>query len=157
MTDTNLKELPGLIVSFFIKVVLLSIEFTTKSTSWISLSLNVLTHYLHKCIFSPLCLVKCNDGLQKAAVTAKSEISDWFTTGEAYRADRVVFKCLSKLITRLLRLVIGVKIARQFFDQWEAKPKPPVPCAHDFSRALIKWLQFWLVYRAVCSCCERSE
>ena len=36
---------------------------------------------------------------------------------------RAVFKCLSKVITwlRLLRLVIGLKDSRQFFNQWEAK------------------------------------
>ena len=36
---------------------------------------------------------------------------------------------------RLLRLVIGLKDSRQFFDQWESKPKPIAPCARDFSRA----------------------
>ena len=53
--------------------------------------------------------------------------------------NRVVFKWLSKAITwlRLLRLVIGLKDSRQFFNQWEAKPKPkPIaPCTRDFSRA----------------------
>ena len=53
--------------------------------------------------------------------------------------NRVVFKWLSKAITwlRLLRLVIGFKDSRQFFNQWEAKPKPkPIaPCTRDFSRA----------------------
>jgi len=50
---------------------------------------------------------------------------------------RAVFKWLSKVITwlRLLRLVIGVKDSRQFFNQWEAKAKPIAPCARDFSRA----------------------
>ena len=37
---------------------------------------------------------------------------------------------------RLQCLVIGLKISRQFFNQWEAKPKPIVPCARDFSHAL---------------------
>ena len=36
---------------------------------------------------------------------------------------------------RLLRLVIGLKDLRQFFNQWEAKPKPIAPCTRDFSRA----------------------
>ena len=51
---------------------------------------------------------------------------------------RAVFKWLSKVITwlRLLRLVIGLKDSRQFFNQWEAKPKPITPCTRDFSRAL---------------------
>ena len=48
-----------------------------------------------------------------------------------------VFKWLSKVITwlRLLRLVIGLKGSRQFFNQWEAKPKLIAPCMRDFSRA----------------------
>jgi len=38
---------------------------------------------------------------------------------------------------RLLRLVIGLKDSRQFFNQWEVKPKPkPIaPWTRDFSRA----------------------
>ena len=40
---------------------------------------------------------------------------------------------------RLLRLVIGLKDSRQFFNQWEAKPKPIAPCARDFSRASSEW------------------
>ena len=51
--------------------------------------------------------------------------------------DRAVFKWLSKVITwlRLLRLVIGLKDSRQFFNQWESKPKPIAPRTRDFSRA----------------------
>ena len=51
--------------------------------------------------------------------------------------NRAVFKWLSKIITwlRLLRLVIGLKESRRFFNQWEAKPKPMAPCTRDFSRA----------------------
>ena len=51
--------------------------------------------------------------------------------------DRADFKWLPKVITwlRLLRLVIGLKDSRQFFNQWEAKPKPIAPCTRDFSRA----------------------
>ena len=54
--------------------------------------------------------------------------------------NRAVFKWLSKVITwlRLLRLVIGLKDSRQFFSQWEAKPKPTAPCSRDFSRASSK-------------------
>ena len=54
-----------------------------------------------------------------------------------HRALRVVFKWLSKAIPwlRLLRLVIGLKDSRQFFNQWEAKPKPIAPCTRDLSRA----------------------
>ena len=44
---------------------------------------------------------------------------------------------LSKVITwlRLLRLAIGLKESRQFFNQWEDKPKPIALCTRDFSRA----------------------
>ena len=50
----------------------------------------------------------------------------------------IVFKWLSKVITwlRMLRLVIGLKESRQFFNQWEAKPKSIAPCTRHFSRAL---------------------
>ena len=61
---------------------------------------------------------------------------DWYVFLKViYRA---VFKWLSKVIKwlRLLRLVIGSKDSRQFFNQWEAKPKPIAPCTRDFSRAL---------------------
>ena len=42
---------------------------------------------------------------------------------------RAVFKWLSKVITRLRLLlkVIGLKDSRQFFNQWEVKPKPVAP------------------------------
>ena len=51
--------------------------------------------------------------------------------------NRAVFKWLSKVIPwlRMLRLVIGFKDSRQFFNQWDAKPKPIAPCTRDFSRA----------------------
>jgi len=50
---------------------------------------------------------------------------------------RTVFKWLSKVITwlRLLRLVIGLKDSRLFFNQWDTKPKSISPCTRDFSRA----------------------
>ena len=49
---------------------------------------------------------------------------------------RAVFNWLSKVITWLwlLRLVIGLKDSRQFFNQWESKPI--AWCTRDFSRAL---------------------
>ena len=52
-----------------------------------------------------------------------------------YLVYRAVFKLLSKVITWLwlLRLVIGLKDSRQFFNHWE--PKPIAPCTRDFSRA----------------------
>ena len=57
--------------------------------------------------------------------------------GWCFAAIRAVFRWLLKLITwlRLLRLVIGLKDSRQFFNQWDAKPKPIAPCTRDFSRA----------------------
>jgi len=50
---------------------------------------------------------------------------------------RAVLKWLSKILTWLwlLRLVIGLKDSRQFFNQWEAKPKPIAPWMCDFSCA----------------------
>ena len=68
----------------------------------------------------------------------------WLPTPSSYPSkanqfkDRAVFKWLLKVIItwlRLLRLVIGLKDLGQFFNQWEAKPKPIAPCARDFSRA----------------------
>ena len=52
----------------------------------------------------------------------------------SWMTNRAVFKWLSKVITwlRLLRWVIGLKDSRQFFNQWEAKPKPLAPCTRDF-------------------------
>ena len=49
-----------------------------------------------------------------------------------------VLKRLLKLIMwlRLLCLVIGLKDSRQFFNKWEAKPKPIVICTRHFFRAL---------------------
>ena len=41
----------------------------------------------------------------------------------------------SDYVLRLLSLVIGLKDSRQFFNQWDAKPKPIAPCTRDFSRA----------------------
>ena len=34
--------------------------------------------------------------------------------------------------------MIGLKISRQFINQWEGKPKPIATCTRDFSRALSK-------------------
>ena len=76
-----------------------------------------------------------------------------------YLNDRAVFKWLSKGNTwlRLLRLVIGLKDSRQFFNQWESKTKPIASCTRDLSRASSElhvtagncdWrclLQLWLV------------
>ena len=45
----------------------------------------------------------------------------------------------SNTCLRLLRLMIGLKDSRQFFNRWEAKPKPIAPCTRDFSRALNKF------------------
>ena len=64
--------------------------------------------------------------------------SIWVNSKDSLNAAfRAVFKWLSKVITwlRLLRLVIGLRELRQFFNQWEAKPKQIAPCTSDFSRA----------------------
>ena len=57
---------------------------------------------------------------------------------------------------RLLRLVIGYKISRYLFNQWEAKLKPIAPCTCDLSRALgqVKGNSFWLVHHDVFRCCD---
>ena len=67
---------------------------------------------------------------------AKTKLN-WTQPKPLTRQFRAVFKSLSKLITWLwlLRFVIGSKDSRQFFNQWEAKPKPIAPCTRDFSRA----------------------
>ena len=71
----------------------------------------------------------------------RTRLRGQYVTHRFKEACRAVFKWLSKVITwlQLIRLVIGLKDSRQFFDQWEAKPKPkPKPIApytHDFSRA----------------------
>ena len=67
---------------------------------------------------------------------------EWMTRGRMVDSlNRAVFKWLSKVMTwlRFLHLVIGLKDSRQFFSQWEAKPKPIAPCTRDFSRALSKF------------------
>ena len=42
----------------------------------------------------------------------------------------------SNYVIAIATLVIGLKNSRQFFNQWEAKPKQIAPCTRDFSRAL---------------------
>ena len=71
------------------------------------------------------------------ATTAPSNYEDHLRQSAVQVKDRAVFKWLSKVITwlRLLRLVVGLKDSRQFFNQWESKPKPIAPCTRDFSRA----------------------
>ena len=68
-----------------------------------------------------------------------TKLQGHYVTHRFKEACRAVFKWLSKVITwlQLIRLVIGLKDSRQFFNQWKAKPKPkPIaPCTHDFSRA----------------------
>ena len=46
--------------------------------------------------------------------------------------------CRERLRLRLLRLVVGLKIWRQFFNQWEAEPKPIASSTREFSRAWSK-------------------
>ena len=82
--------------------------------------------------------------------------------------------------------MIGLKVSRRFFNQWEAKPKPIAPCTRDIS-TLSDWFkslasifqpmrsktkinrsfklytrffprfEFWYADRAVCSCFDWSE
>ena len=49
-----------------------------------------------------------------------------------------VFKWMWKVMMwlRLLYLVISLKDLRQFFNQWESKPKSTAPCTRYFSRTL---------------------
>ena len=77
-------------------------------------------------------------------ITLLDSVISWFSLCWSVHQEihhfQAVFKWLSKVITwlRLLRLVIGLKDSCQFFNQWEAKPKPkPIaPCTCDFSHAL---------------------
>ena len=59
----------------------------------------------------------------------------WHQTSRLF--NRAVFNWLSKVTTRVRfpRLVIGLKDSRQFFNQWESKPRQTAPCTRDFSRA----------------------
>ena len=61
----------------------------------------------------------------------------WWGGVEVISTFRAVFKWLSKVIPwlRMLRLVIGLRDSRQFFNQWDAKPKSIAPCTRDLSRA----------------------
>ena len=78
-----------------------------------------------------------NQETETGAITvgeSQKTLNEAIITLSKYRA---VFKWLSKVITwlRLLRLVIGLKDSRQFFNQWESNPKPiKKPCTRDFSR-----------------------
>ena len=60
-----------------------------------------------------------------------------------FLSHRSVFKWLSKIITRLrlLRLVIDLKVSRQSFNKWEAKPKPIAIVRASFPGL------FWASYR----------
>ena len=53
---------------------------------------------------------------------------------------RNCLELFSNVITRLrmLRLVNDLNVSRQFFNQWEAKPRPFASCTRDFSRVLSK-------------------
>ena len=61
-----------------------------------------------------------------------------------------VFKWLSKVTTRLqlLRLVIGLKILRQFINQWGRQPKPFATCTRlacaIFTALFMELLQIWI-------------
>ena len=80
-----------------------------------------------------------------------------------FLTNSAVFKWLLKVTTRfrLLRLMIGLKFSRQFFNQWGARPI--TPCTRDFSRALSRSQVIGrnsdrrVDHRAVCFCCNWSE
>ena len=44
----------------------------------------------------------------------------------------------SNYVIAIVRLVIGLKDSRQFYNQWEAKPKSITPRTRDISRASSK-------------------
>ena len=54
------------------------------------------------------------------------------------RVSQSSFEMTVASITRLqlLRLAIGLKISRQFINQWEGNPKPIATCTRDFFCAL---------------------
>ena len=77
---------------------------------------------------------------------------------------RTVFKWLLKVIMRLglLGLQLGYKISCQYFNRWEARPKPIESCTRDYFRVLSKLRVIagnsdCRVHRAVFSCCDWSE
>ena len=78
-------------------------------------------------------------------------------------SKRAVFKWLSKAITRLqlLRLVIGLKISRQFINQWEGKPKPFTTCAPDFPALRASYMEllrlFLLYVETFCVFCRSQN
>jgi len=58
----------------------------------------------------------------------------------------------------VLRLLISVKLSRQFFNQWETKSKPIAPWTRALSKLLlISKNSHWFLHCAVCSCCDWSE
>ena len=64
---------------------------------------------------------------------------DWFWFSFSL-VDGAAFKWPSKVITwlQLLRLVIGLKISRQFINQWEGKPKPIATRKRNFPPPLLE-------------------
>ena len=96
---------------------------------------------------------------KKAATTPKTIVR--MRSRSIAHSFREAVKWLSSVIKHLLllHLMIGLKISRQFFNKWEAKPKPIAPCARDFSRSLSK-LQVIarnsVIFYRICSCCDLS-
>ena len=112
----------------------------------------ILKFYGQKCSFRPTEWVKTNlanryvrnpgvgRGLEReSSVFMRPRVHESMSprVSAITQTNRTVFKWLSKVITwlRLLRLVIDLKDARQFFNQWQAKPNPIAPCTRNFSRA----------------------
>ena len=94
------------------------------------------TRLMHECMYIYF--------FSNKLVRLNSILNNDFWITSPMRRNRAVFKWLSKVITwlRLLRLVIGLKESRQFFNQWEAKPKPIAPCTRDFPalQSSYRWL-----------------
>ena len=96
---------------------------------------------------------------KKTAATAETIVC--MRSHSIAHSFREAVKWLSRVIKQLLfqRPMIGLKISHQFFNNWEAKPKPIAPCARDFSRALSK-LQVIarnsVIFHRLCSCCDLS-
>ena len=96
---------------------------------------------------------------KKAATTAKTIVC--MRRRSIAHSFREAVKWLSWVIKQLLlqHLMIGLKISRQFFNKWEAKPKPIAPCALYFSRAFSKVqviARNSVLFYRLCSCCDLS-
>ena len=76
----------------------------------------------------------------------------WLNNSEKLAVSRYQTTVEINCAIRMLCVVIGFKISRQFFNQWEAKSKSKsiTPCTRDFSRTLSKlhviaWNSHWFI------------